>query len=358
MSELKVPFGLKNGRLYAPNAVDNGLACGCTCPECGARLVANHPESKVDYFSHYAAENCVGGYETALHLAAKQVLLDHKKILVPTIRASATLRDTDTQSEVTVRKVISEKLVVLDSVLQEVRAYAGVVPDIVAHAGEKLLFVEVAVTHFVEDEKLRRLEALGLPTLEIDLSSVGAMPSLQEVERLVIHTLENRKWLVNLKRQKLEAQALTEAQAQLDEKVAAVQEALAAQEAAYAQYLLLPAEEQVVVELQHVGADDTVVAPFIGHQVKGSSYFGVAPKVWQAAVYATFIHEKQRTEFRLSHVYSYVSKRFSVTEPFKDAPKAALYYYLEFLCEKGLLEHGWEDHLYDVIADASGATTS
>lgn len=357
MSELKVPFGLKNGRLYAPGVVKNGLACGCVCPECGARLIANHPESKVDYFSHHAVENCAGGYETALHLAAKQVLLDHKKILVPTIRASATLRDEETKSEATVKKVVSEKLVALDLVLQEIRAFAGVVPDIVAYAGEKLLFVEIAVTHFVDEEKLRRLEALGFPTLEIDLSSVGAMPSLQDVERLVIHTLENRKWLVNSKRQKLEAQARDEAQARLDEKTAAVRKKLAAQKAAYAQYLLLPAEEQVIIELQHVGADDAAVAPFIGHHVKGGNCFSVSPKVWQAAVYATFIHEKKSTEFRLSHVYSYLSMRFRATEPFKDAPKAALYYYLEFLCERGLLERGWENHLYDVIADANGAFT-
>lgn len=36
------PFGLRDGRLYAPADVPSGLACACVCPGCGAALIANH----------------------------------------------------------------------------------------------------------------------------------------------------------------------------------------------------------------------------------------------------------------------------------------------------------------------------
>ena len=55
-----VPFGLKDGRLYEPLQVERGLACSCTCPGCGARLVAKHaPSGKVrPHFAHDKESDC------------------------------------------------------------------------------------------------------------------------------------------------------------------------------------------------------------------------------------------------------------------------------------------------------------
>ena len=32
---LRVPFGLRQGRLYPPQGTERGLACECVCPGCG-----------------------------------------------------------------------------------------------------------------------------------------------------------------------------------------------------------------------------------------------------------------------------------------------------------------------------------
>jgi len=37
---VRTPFGLLGGRVVAITEVANGWACGCTCPGCGAQLVA------------------------------------------------------------------------------------------------------------------------------------------------------------------------------------------------------------------------------------------------------------------------------------------------------------------------------
>ncbi|MCR5890395.1 hypothetical protein LRS06_21950 [Hymenobacter sp. J193] len=55
-SPLYLPYGLRDGHLLHVLSVDNRLACGCTCPSCGARLVArNRGEKKAPHFAHYNA---------------------------------------------------------------------------------------------------------------------------------------------------------------------------------------------------------------------------------------------------------------------------------------------------------------
>lgn len=352
MPDIKVPFGLRNGRLYAPGDVQNGLACGCVCPGCGARLVANHPTRKVKYFSHHSAEGCAKGYETAMHLAAKQVLLDHKQLAVPSISATVVLRDKDTTTEAKATKEISATTVVLDSVEAEVREFKGVVPDIVGNTGGRQIFIEVAVTHFIDEEKRCKLEALGFPTVEIDLSGVSEAPTLAEIEQVVLHHPWNRRWIVNAKQQRLVEQATAEAQTELDTKIAVAKREIAAKKAAHERYLRLPDEKKVVVELQAVGADEQLVAPLIGIRVKGERSFGVSNRVWQAAVYARFIHGQHGSWFHPSHVYDALFEHFRVSEPFKDAPKIAIYHYLQHLCANGLLSKVYGGS-YDVNTDST-----
>src|SRR3989338_3006834 len=93
MIKRKIPFGLRDGRLFQPDSVSRGLSCNCVCPGCGSRLVAHHGEKKVKYFAHYAKGECVRGYESAIHKAAKQILLEYKKIWVPPIHARKLLHD-------------------------------------------------------------------------------------------------------------------------------------------------------------------------------------------------------------------------------------------------------------------------
>lgn len=355
MSKLKIPFGLHEGRLLAPTDVPRGLACGCQCPGCGARLVANHPtRNKVKYFSHHATEGCSTGYETAMHLAAKQVLLDDRTILVPQVHASVTLFDKEASIEVTAHKNIAEKMVVLDAVQSEVRGYAGIVPDIVATVGKKLIFIEVAVTHFVEQEKLQRLEALGYATLEIDLSSVDEIPSMEDVKRLVLRTPGNRSWLVNPKQKLLQEQAQAEAEVKLQAGIEEVRLERKARKEANERYLRLPDEEKLVVELQAANVDMETVAPFIGLRTKGDRSFEVSNKVWQAAIYQRFIHNQQGAWVNSADVLDWLSTRFRVSEPFKDAPKIAIYYYLQALAEMRLItkEHAQN---YEVRKDATGS---
>lgn len=81
---LRVPFGLRDGRMWSPRQVANGLACGCTCPACGSPLQAkNQGTRRRAYFAHHSDHACSGAYESAIHRMAKQLICEQRRLLLP-----------------------------------------------------------------------------------------------------------------------------------------------------------------------------------------------------------------------------------------------------------------------------------
>jgi hypothetical protein len=58
------------------------LACGCTRLGCGAVLVTRNVATnvKVAHFAHYQALECATGLQTAIHLAAKDIIAQPKAV--------------------------------------------------------------------------------------------------------------------------------------------------------------------------------------------------------------------------------------------------------------------------------------
>ncbi|MBP4045093.1 competence protein CoiA family protein [Chromobacterium violaceum] len=84
MSNVRLPFGRdRNDRVVSVHEVANGLACSCFCPSCGAQLVAKQGPASAWHFAHHRASPCASGYETALHLATKQLIADASALLLP-----------------------------------------------------------------------------------------------------------------------------------------------------------------------------------------------------------------------------------------------------------------------------------
>ena len=78
--EGSIPFGrsMTNGRMFEPREVPLGNGCGCVCPACGEAIISKHcMAGKIaPHFAHAPGADCALGYETALHLAAKQLIAD------------------------------------------------------------------------------------------------------------------------------------------------------------------------------------------------------------------------------------------------------------------------------------------
>jgi hypothetical protein len=63
------------------------------------------------------------------------------------------------------------------------------------HIHREIVLIEVAVTNKVDEEKLRKVQHLDLPTLEIDLGSMGGRLTLDGLRKLVVDGLEGKHWL-------------------------------------------------------------------------------------------------------------------------------------------------------------------
>lgn len=356
MSKLKIPFGLRDGQLRDVANVPNGLACACVCPACGARLVAKHPKRKVAHFAHHTEDACLTGYETALHLAAKQALVKRREVFVPAIEARKYLYDGGTDLSVKVSKEIPAKTVALDSVEEESRDFEGAIPDVVASYKGKLLFVEIAVTHFVDSIKLGKLKQIGIPTLEIDLSHCPEIPTLAEIESLVVTGVSNRTWLVNPRQQALQLQVEAEAQQELESRVVSTAKSKLLMWSQHDKYMRLTDTEKLQLEIAGSRLTFNDLSPYIGKRVRGGRSFGVNPSVWQAAVFRMFICNGNSWTIEAEEVANWLSEHLALNPPFPNAEKVAVWDYLVHLEAEGILNR-LAGQSFEVFRDAPAPFT-
>ena len=152
-------YALQNDEIVSIEDVDRGLKCGCVCAACGDRLLARKGIKREHHFAHQSKEHCEYGYESSLHLMAKEVLSKAGTITVPEVSMLSwgSLTIIKPKRELLIKHVDLEHRV------------SDVIPDVVAYTDDGSLFVEIYVTHKVDDVKLEKLKAIRIPTLEIDL---------------------------------------------------------------------------------------------------------------------------------------------------------------------------------------------
>ena len=158
MEELK--YGLQRDKLVHIDSVEKGLACNCVCPHCMGQLIAKKGEKRAKHFAHYKQADCNHGTETALHLMAKEIVANTRQVFVPYLPKT----EYD-QSQ-------SGKVLTFENAVLEKQLSQNVRGDVVLNRGDSFLNVEIKVTHKVDDDKVRELFNLGIPTIEIDLSDL------------------------------------------------------------------------------------------------------------------------------------------------------------------------------------------
>lgn len=205
LNALKIPFALKDGRMVGPRQVEAGLACGCSCPCCGAPVMARAQDStdRRPHFAHHGRRGCSGGAETALHRMAKQLIADHLQLQLPAWDGGREMPNPPTRTNALGERVVGVKVEIparlaqLRSVSVEDRGVAGDYrPDLMVHDDEGALLVEIRVSHAVGALKQRRVQADGHRMLEIDLSGLSlATLDTAELTRAVLYSPTNRRWL-------------------------------------------------------------------------------------------------------------------------------------------------------------------
>lgn len=331
----RIPFGLRDGRLLQPDEVPRGLACDCVCPGCGSKLVAHHGEKKVKHFVHYSAA-CINGFESAIHKAAKQVLLQSKQILVPPIYASEFLFDRGSNVDVSESQSIAGRFIPIEDVEVE-KDMGSVVPDLVVTALGKRLFIEIAYTHFVDEIKKSKLKELGVATLEIDLSGLSEVPSMSELAHLVVKEPSNRLWVFNLKQDELNRRVAEIAKQKLVKAVAREELRREQYRQWVERYRNMNDDEKLGVELGKLGITRSQLPDFLGVFVKGGNSFSTHVLVWQTAVYTNFIYQNLVGNIDVEKICNWSYQFFIVKRAFPNSEKVAVWYFLKHLEKLGLL---------------------
>ena len=208
--ELKVPIGVREDgtvvHISELTIADNGLKCRCVCPKCGARLQARNAGTvRVHYFAHDTHSDCEGSIESALHLFAKEVFGRHQTVRVPEemVRVGGENRQVSPALDAPYVSVAVEQRM------------SDAIPDVIlGRAGDKApLLIEIAVTHFADDEKCDKLARLGYPCIEVDLQDMRV--GLEEFDREAIEDLliageGSKTWLFHPQRQGVQDQLLKE----------------------------------------------------------------------------------------------------------------------------------------------------
>ena len=137
--------------------------------------------------------------QSALHILAKEIIEEEKKIRCPDVVFNT--NDLDLDSGYFVygyynKKVYKKRgLINCETVALEKRV-SDIIPDIVVTSGSRTFFIEIAVTHFVDETKLEKIRKIKIPTLEIDLSDVIDSPiSKDDLREIIVNSFNNKTWI-------------------------------------------------------------------------------------------------------------------------------------------------------------------
>ena len=170
-------------RLMFIDNVPNGLECGCVCPGCKEKLIAkNDGKIREHHFAHASNKECITGYQTMIHLLAKDIIENFK--IFPMALNGKYLSACEVYKEVNINQF-------------------GFIPDILGFTpitdgpniiGKIPVIIEIFVTHRVDEEKKNKIIKAGIPAMEVDLSNV----TFTTIDELAKEIYNSKNWkLIN-----------------------------------------------------------------------------------------------------------------------------------------------------------------
>lgn len=189
-SKVQLIYGLRpDGEMLHISQAANGLSCQCVCPGCGAPLVARNAGAYMHpHYAHYSGTACEGAHESELHLLAKQILADEKALMLPAYG-----------------KVYAGGLQhFLRMEVEERNDYTMLQPDVVGvqlhpkTGEESRLWIEIKVTHEVDEAKRQKIGELRVACVEVDLGLFEEQEVTRETLRqFLLESKEYRRWINN-----------------------------------------------------------------------------------------------------------------------------------------------------------------
>jgi hypothetical protein len=149
---------------------------------------------RTPHFAHAPGAECATANETALHLAAKQLIQERMTFFFPALVASVDEVDARSRVHHASKELRSAGLRRLLQVDLECTVSA-IRPDALAQVTDDgSIAIEIAVTHFSDAAKRDAFAELRLPAIEVDLSSVRDA-TFEQIEKLLFDGCSKSSWL-------------------------------------------------------------------------------------------------------------------------------------------------------------------
>lgn len=179
--------------------VTTGLSCGCVCPICRTPLVAQQGKIRDWHFRHYNLVECSNALETALHFRAKEILSSANSISLPylSINEQATLFDDGDLVESSDTVIVDHaQTIALDDIKLIEHSLGNFKPDLIVYSHGEPIIIEIAVTHFIDYEKRRKIEEKNISCIEIDMSDFIKFALTDEkFMSILIDDVEYKNWI-------------------------------------------------------------------------------------------------------------------------------------------------------------------
>lgn len=211
MSVAEILYGVVEGQLHHIDDVARGLACDCSCPECGRVLIAKKGEVLVHHFAHASDyPNCNPTPESLVHRYAKQQLAKLSELVLPGFFINAQHASSDGQvHHLHWRHQPHYRLKVVGAHVEtEVTSWDGVkvIPDVLVDTQWGQVALEVYFRHQVPEEKIWKLSnSVHISTLEVCLNDLPVDASSSAISTALADP-KRWRWLHNQHEKYLNAQ--------------------------------------------------------------------------------------------------------------------------------------------------------
>lgn len=179
------------GKIVSIDEVASGLKCNCVCPYCNAMLEAKKGKIRVHHFAHSDKDEISFCSESALHLAAKEILKEERKLALPSLKIGDDIYRKSFEIlpngyEFNYSNIEIEKSILVDGDV--------IRPDVIVGNDKADLAIEILVSHAVDDEKKEKIQQARLTTIEIDLNAFN-ITSREELRRVLVSETSNKRWI-------------------------------------------------------------------------------------------------------------------------------------------------------------------
>lgn len=405
LTKIKLPFGLNENNIIVHIAnLEDDEKCDYICPDCKSPLIAVKGKIKQHHFRHKDINECQGGLESAIHLAAKQMIVAKKQIMLPRYVCTASIKDSKghNQSESMVY-LAKPKIAYFDSVQVE-KSLKGMKVDILAENDARYLIIEIFYRHKVDDQKIEKIKNANMSAIEINLSELKPEHvGNSEAFWSCMNDPRNIQWLHNAKAHEIVYPVLVSRLAIKIKRIEREYDALQQQvkeeltrdlkiirvlrDKRYREMSIKELRKHHVWRIHGEGSNLSLdsLPNFLNLYVSdGDWIFSCDRRIWQIIIYHSFICNNRRDpHFFVREVVTHIQNYCNVPRSLVRVQESARYYpelaasnalenmpspqetvraYCNYLCDLGMLEYAGDMlHLdgnfdFKIISKTPGAT--